>query len=931
MNDAPGYFRYWGKAEKDGSRYHLLPYHCLDVAAVGRILLERNPLLLKQLSDSSGIEEITLKKILPFFLATHDLGKYSETFQSVMPALLNKLQGKVKSQKHPYSRKSFCHGSIGFLLWKESIFAQVLRKMVEQPAVGSEDDWWDILKWFLEAFNGHHGLPVKQGNRLLDDYFAESDQQNVFSFIKDVEKCFSIQQLFSIDLDRNYDRLHKLLAESSWLLAGFTVLCDWIGSGDVFEYISERQPLHQYWHDVALKAAARALTSAGILPCKSNDELDPLGDLLVLPENARLTPLQDLIHKITLLDKPQLFIIEDETGAGKTEACLILLNRLMAKGLANGFYIGLPTMATAEGIYPRVQKAYNNFYLFDQKPYLVLAHSAAKLSDKFTETIIYQDLEHPISEQPYDDDAQAICHGWLTDNRKKALLAHVGVGTIDQAFLAVLKTKYQALRLIGLVGKVLVIDEAHAYDAYMGRELEVLLRTHASLGGSGIIMSATLPLSIRQKLSDAFLEGLKATPLELEATAAYPLLTHIGDGYGKEVPFARKPGRKGKTARINFVHSEIEIYDVIRQITEADQCVCWIRNSVKDARQAFQFLKDEGAQVDLFHARFTLIDRSSIQGRVLNAFDKNSRHAQRRGKVVIATQVVEQSLDLDFDVMITDLAPIDLMLQRAGRMHRHIRDKAGNPKLDGEDERGLANLYVFTPEFTPNPQSDWFSAFFPNGKNVYENHARLWLSLKYLRALPENRLPENTRDLIENVYGGLAAVPRGLEDSDTKASGNEGSRRTIGFFNTIDFETGYTMDGQVWEDDTKMPTRLGEETIIITLAKWEGGRLAPFTPGGKQGWQQNEIRMRKKNVTEITLPTGLETAVDKAKQLMPSKGKWTNILPMVWDADKALWAGEVIDSGGPSRVYYDSEKGLIYGYELERMSNDDQLEKDELI
>jgi len=124
---------------------------------------------------------------------------------------------------------------------------------------------------------------------------------------------------------------------------------------------------------------------------------------------------------------------------------------------------------------------------------------------------------------------------------------------------------------------------------------------------------------------------------------------------------------------------------------------------------------------------------------------------------------------------------------------------------------------------------------------------------------------------------------------------------------------------------------LGEETIIITLAKWEGGRLAPFTPGGKQGWQQNEIRMRKKNVTEITLPTGLETAVDKAKQLMPSKGKWTNILPMVWDADKALWAGEVIDSGGPSRVYYDSEKGLIYGYELERMSNDDQLEKDELI
>jgi CRISPR-associated endonuclease/helicase Cas3 len=932
LKDTPSYFRYWGKAEKDGTGYHLLPYHCLDVAAVGQTLLENNPFLLRRMSELSGIEETTLKKILIFYLATHDLGKYSEPFQFLIPALFNRLQGKSKSQKQPYSRKVFCHGSIGFLLWKEVVFTQAIEEMVRWGGTSNADDCWDIFKWFLEASNGHHGLPVKQGNKLLDDYFAESDQQSAIDFINDLKKLFSIEDLRNIDLDENYDRLYRQLAESSWLLAGFNVLCDWIGSGEVFEYLSEEKTLHQYWYDAALKEAEIAVKNTGILPCKSNNELDPLTELLDLPENARLTPLQDLVQRITLLDKPQLFIIEDETGAGKTEACLIILNRLMAKGLANGFYLGLPTMATADGIYPRIQKAYNNFYLSDQKPSLVLAHSSAKISDRFTETIVYQDLEHGVLEQPYEDDAQSICQAWLADNRKKALLAHVGVGTIDQAFLAVLKTKYQSLRLIGLLGKVLVIDEAHAYDAYMGKELEVLLRIHASLGGSAIIMSATLPSSVRQNLSDAFLSGLNTMPFVLDKTDAYPLLTHIGDEYKKEIAFSCKQRKKKKTVRIKFVHSENEIYELIRKSVKKEQCACWIRNSVRDARETYQTLKDKGVQVDLFHARFTMIDRSYIQSKVMKAFDKNSRHEQRKSKVVIATQVVEQSLDLDFDVMITDLAPIDLILQRTGRMHRHIRDKLSNPKTDGSDERGLATLYVFTPEYIDNPPPDWFSAFFPNAKKVYENHAKLWLSLKCLQALPKNRLSGNIRGLIESVYGSGAEVPEGLRESDINTSGNESSGRTMGSFNTINFEAGYTIDGQVWEDDARVPTRLGEETVIITLAQWEGGRLVPFTPTDKQPWQQNEIRVLKKNIDGVQLSGELRTVVNEVKQLMPGKGKWTNVLPMVWDARKDLWAADVVDGKHyESKVYYCSEKGLIYGYEFDPISNEDQLEKDELI
>lgn len=245
-------YRYWGKAGKASDKefpdYHLLVYHCLDVAAVGKILLEKNPFLLKQLSGLSGIEETTLKTILLFFLALHDLGKFSESFQYVMPDLFEKLQDKAKSQKQPYSRKDFGHDSIGFLLWKDRLFKQVIEQMIDKYGrIGDENDWWDLLKWFMEASNGHHGLPVKQGNKKLDNFFDDSDQQAVFEFVEDITELFSLEEVFRIDLDEDYKRLYKQLSKASWAFTGFYVLCDWIGSDEkIFKYQSQVQALQQY-------------------------------------------------------------------------------------------------------------------------------------------------------------------------------------------------------------------------------------------------------------------------------------------------------------------------------------------------------------------------------------------------------------------------------------------------------------------------------------------------------------------------------------------------------------------------------------------------------------------------------------------------------------------------------------------------------------
>jgi len=932
MKDNALYYKYWGKAQtnaESGPAYHLLPYHCLDVAAVGSVLLEKNPALFDRFAKLCGIETQVLKPVLIFFLVLHDLGKFSESFQNIIPELLEKLQGIKSSQKQAYSKRAFGHDSIGYLIWKSCVFKQVS----EHYQVDSIDDWHDLLIWFMEASNGHHGLPVKQGRENVSDFYNENDKQAVAEFTRECFELFSINELFNAtNLDISYDKLYKQLPQASWLLTGFYVLCDWIGSGKKFKYYDydHKIKLNDYWKDVAVKNAEEAILEAGILPCQTNNELDPLTQLLNLPTLAELTPLQNLVKTLEIQPTPQLFIIEDETGAGKTEASLILLNRLMANKLAEGFYLALPTMATADGIYPRVQKTYDKLYKNGEKPSLVLSHSSAKLSDKFTDTILF--FDKAISAQKYSDDAQSRCQAWLADNRKKSLLAQVGVGTIDQAFLAVLKVKYQSLRLIGLMGKVLVIDEAHAYDAYMGKELEVLLEVHAALGGSAIVMSATLPLNIREKLANAYLKGLGRKVCKLDEQNAYPLLTHIAADYKKEIPCPNNPKKSRKSVNYQFVHEENQVNELIRISLEQGKCLCWIRNSVNDARNSYQQWKHY-QNVDLFHARFVLADRLIVQEKILGLFDKNSTEEKRKGRLLIATQVVEQSLDLDFDVMITDLAPIDLMLQRAGRLHRHVRDQYGNVKQIGEDERSEAVLTIFCPEYTENPSADWFSATFPNAKRVYKNHARLWAGMKQLIEMENYLLPKNIRPLIEAVYSDQCEIPKGLEATDAKAYGDASAERSNAGFNTIDFERGYTLDGQVWADDLDMPTRLGEETLTLTLAKWEHEQLKPFGKLDKQAWQKSEIRLLAKNVFKLVPYTeAQQQAFEKIKAQLPSQGKWINLLPMSWNDEKQLWQGLVLnDKQQETPIFYSSNLGLIYAYEIEQVQQDEQLETEEAL
>jgi len=231
-----------------------------------------------------------------------------------------------------------------------------------------------------------------------------------------------------------------------------------------------------------------------------------------------------------LPEGPCLFVIEDATGSGKTEAALVMAHRLMQGGRTNGAFVALPTMATANAMYGRLADDYARLFVNPTLASLVLSHGRRAFNDRFTDSIL--DGAAADAAGMHDDDVDqpvnAQCAAWIADNRRKSFLAQLGVGTIDQALLAVLPSRHSPLRLLGLAQRVLIVDEAHAYDAYVGAELQRLLEFHAALGGSAIVLSATLTAHQRADLCHAFRTGLGCDDDEKpDATIAYPAATVV--------------------------------------------------------------------------------------------------------------------------------------------------------------------------------------------------------------------------------------------------------------------------------------------------------------------------------------------------------------------------------------------------------------------
>ena len=900
--------RFWGKARPrlpDGPRWHPLAFHCLDVAAVGDALLTRQRGLVQRVSRLLGLSEDQVIRLLRLLLCLHDVGKFAKRFQAKAPSLYPNCFGDDPAGLPG----GYDHGAGG------------LRLFDAEPGGFHLPSGSNVRTWrpLVSAVMGHHGAPPEpafnDGLIALRPDFGRAGIGAARGFIQQAHELFPLPEDLP-DLDR------RLVTPASYAVAGLAVLADWIGSNqEWFPYRAPSPDLDAYWQSVR-EQADLAITEAGVSPAGvSRGGLD-YGDLI--GAGATPSPMQKWAWTVELPAGPGLFLIEDETGSGKTEAALMLAHRLLESGHADGLYVALPTMATANAMFDRLAAAYRHLFAADADPSIALAHGAREMHAGFRAAMARGGRREPhysnvgVEADASDATASTACAEWIADDRRRAFLADAGAGTIDQALLAVLPSRHQSLRLLGLMRRVLVLDEVHAYDAYMQRELEALLEFQAGLGGSAILLSATLPVLIRRRLAAAFTKGAKsngagsATPGDVVGMG-YPLATVCAADVRGCTPVAGRPGR-ARTLPVQFLRSPEEALREVERAARAGGAVLYIRNTVDDALDAHAELENRGLDPQLFHARFALVDRLEIEKQVVNRFGKHGTPPDRNGKILVATQVVEQSLDLDFDVVITDLAPIDLMIQRAGRLWRHHRkERSGQPEL-----------LVVGPEPVADATEDWFR------KQLSAGRLRLSGSRPPLAVSQDvagcrcHRQPWRSQSAHRSglrewrVCASSAGSSR--QPPWRRGHGRDGARYRQ--HHTLKLAKGYVRDGGAWDSDVRTPTRLADDPrVTLRLAGVHQGRIEPYArliapdEAWAAAWRLSEVNVSARRVGGEELPPDHSEAARAAKMSWTrfDKDKILLVLePSAADATLVGWASSGDEASTRIRLRYDPKVGLTW-------------------
>jgi len=726
--------RCWGKTKREHDIiFHPALFHMLDVGNVARVLLtdpasRRWRCVLARALDA---EVETLVDWLPYLIAMHDIGKLTAAFQ-----MQNRSQyARLKAEGFGFE------GWTADLNLRHTFWGQVY--LQDEVADFPLPEAWRGL--WRDVVGGHHGKfgarqTYKTARTRLENY-----EPPLWYDLRALADSLLRQKLFTsaapVAVPSN-------LAAATMALTGFTILCDWLGSDERF-FPPDADFSWAEYEVMSADRARRAVQAAGFLQ-PAHSTTPPMFSAL-FPDKQPPRPLQTAVEVVpqSVLDGPALVIIEAPTGEGKTEAALAIAHRLAQVNGTDALYYALPTTATSNQMFKRVRNYLETSLSLPTEVQLI--HGQAHLRE--------DDLKaQPMKNGRADSDDVV---AWFT-SKKRAILAPFGVGTVDQAELAALNVKHVALRLAGLAGKVVIFDEVHAYDTYMTTIVERLLEWLSALGTSVIILSATLPCKQRAALVDAYGATL---PQDSQRDKAYPslwVLPSDGEPYYAE-PAAYQPDHPLRLQYLNFTDDEPEakaqwLLDAVRN----DGCACWITNTVTRAQDIYRLLCDseeaEGIDLELLHARFPLVDREEREKRIAEKYgppleegmEKNPR--PKRG-IVIGTQVLEQSLDLDFDVMVSDLAPIDLLLQRAGRLQRHQRTR---PEAYTEGP----TLWINTPK-SQDGKLD-----LKTDAHIYAKYLLLqtWYTLENYGGMLH--LPHDYRPLVETVYreDGLAITPE-LKDA----------------------------------------------------------------------------------------------------------------------------------------------------------------------
>ncbi|MEQ3657356.1 MAG: CRISPR-associated helicase/endonuclease Cas3 [Glaciecola sp.] len=744
MEQVKSYFKYWGKAKKtpeqDGADYHLLPYHCLDVAAVADVWLSESRTLLKQIALQIKCSESDAKAIILFYVLLHDLGKFDARFQNFVEEIRIELQGsELKVEPEKYAHGS--HGYLHFIM-----------------AYGHNDA--------MKAVAGHHGYCDTSIDRNLAEPDADEELIALDSKARKewIEFCLVWTELTSIPDVGDIP-----------MLAGLCSVADWIGSS-ITSFNTNIQDLNEYYK-LTLPRAKHALVESGML-----NQLNGVGfEYLFSPYQPR--GIQTLLSDMPL--ETGLTIVESDTGSGKTEFALAYASMLIDKNLADGIVFGLPTQATANGLFERIGDAANK--LFPDST-LTLAHSKSKylMPDE---------------------------NGFLHQSSKRAFLGSLSVATVDQILMGVLGIKHQFIRSFGTRKSVLILDEIHSFDAYMHALIERVLQGQHQAFSCVILLSATLPLSLKNKLVKSYSGQVKGN--------AYPLITHVDiDGVTKEFP-VEQPTIHKQIQLENWLSNDLlpnaEQQQNLIEHAKKGAVVGVICNTVHDAQNLYQQMKsqintvDDSLEIDLFHARYTFSDRARIEKQILKTYGKD---ASRKGRILVATQVVEQSLDLDFDVMVSQIAPIEFLMQRMGRLWRHERI---NTQLCPRSEHITQPIFI---TLLPSHSVTSWKTHYQGSGFVYRNIRVLYRTEQYLNTNDYLTFPDCYREAMEYVHSEQAYGDEPEELSHLYESYQQeqnGSAYTAKMYSVLDSKPLNDVDPRC-----ALLTREGEMTATVVLINKEG-------------------------------------------------------------------------------------------------------------
>ncbi len=710
----------WAKLDRSGSAALPLSDHGADVASIFKTLIE-NTLWAARVDGVAGRALTAQDRArLCAFAYLHDLGKANRGFWR------RQFEGE-RIVGHTSETAALFFGAAG-------------RSEPANRLVGMLEDWGaDEL---FAAVMAHHGrpLPVYFNDTTGDAEEAARPYRHLWAAQDDYDPIAELRRLFDLAEARfplafaPGDPLPDAPAFVS-LVCGLVTLADWLGSDTRLFPVAA--PHGEARDALRGPGTDRAIIGRGLAPLET--PLVSFGEAFGIDGAPR--PMQRAADR---LDLGPIALIEAETGSGKTEAALWRWLALRRAGHVDGLYFALPTRSAAVQLHARVQRMLDRVFGPGAVEAVLAVPGYLKSGDAEGQAL-------PDFEVTWSDDEAGHDDRWAAESPRRYLTARVAVGTIDQALMAGLQLRHAHFRAAALARSLLVVDEVHASDSFMAEVLRQVLRNHVALGGHALLLSATLGADARAALLDP--AGFPPPPPLAEAEATpYPAM------WGSTAGLASIPGsRREKHVSITPAPLIDDIDAIAARAVDAARAgasVLVVRNSVNGAVAVARAVEDIAPELafrvngaaTLHHSRFATEDRKLLDEAVEAAL---GRQRSAAGRIITGTQTLEQSLDIDADLLITDLAPMDVLLQRIGRLHRHTRDDRGafaeaRAIILVPAERDLSRYLGRVAErHGLGPLSD--------GQGVYRDLLQLEATWQVLEANPQISIPADNRRLVEQA------------------------------------------------------------------------------------------------------------------------------------------------------------------------------------